>query len=150
MPTPLQDDGAKRQNEPPEIRREHVRIVDSSPPERYLTLAMHVSPNIGVGDELKVREALTFVLRTRKSAAGADIVEQHLGGVLVVRARSFPSCDSVELVSIAATAKETAVYHSCGSLDTRVTHVFSIPAERDSARRVDAAIFDPSLLATRP
>ena len=82
---------------------------------------------------LEVREAFTIVSGARLCAAGADNVEEHLGGVLIVRMPwgDTPCRTSVALSGIAAAATaKTSAWSSGEILATRVVLASSLPMER--------------------
>lgn len=120
------------------------------PPSKVL------SPDVGVDDRLEMSEALTIVFVPRQSATGSYNIEEHLGGVLVVRAPRR----SISFVYFGGTRQHHRRHrrrrNRCGDhsvvfrrkLATRVADISALPAERTSARRLRDATLTPRV-ATR-
>ena len=77
---------ARLQEELPELWRERIRLVDDTSPEGWHAPSELLASDISVDYGLQVRKPLTVVSGVRWGVAEANGVEEHLIGVLVIRA----------------------------------------------------------------
>ena len=109
---PLRD-GARLQEELPDLWRERVHLIDDSMSEGGHALAELIQPDVGVDDGLQVRESLPVVFGARWGAAGANDVEEHLGSVLIAQAPMW-SVLSFTSVALASTVASRPRKQRCG------------------------------------